>query len=223
MTVHIVALDDHPIVVQGIMALVSAHADEFELVATATDWPQLRVLLQQIPRPDIALVDLHLEHTDAYDAVAELSAAGITVMMLTSELKAVPIRRAMAAGASGLALKSDSPADITSALRELIANGEAVSSTLAFTLVSDEALIAHLPPREVEVLELLADGVPRKSVGSRLSPPVALSTVNTYINRACMRYRELGRQVWTPRDVIRAAMDDGYIDTTYRSQAPDRP
>lgn len=213
MTVRVVAVDDHPIVVEGIMSLIRSQTNDVELVGSAPTWSGLKAVIAALPAPpDIALVDLHLAEEDAYEAIEVLSSSGIRVLLLTSELRAIPIRRAMAAGASGLALKSDPVTDILDVLQQVAAGQEAVSSDLAFALVSDESLVAHLAPREVEVLSLLADGVPRKSVGSRLDPPVALSTVNTYINRACVRYRELGRQISSPRDVIRAATEDGHLD-----------
>ncbi len=88
----------------------------------------------------------------------------------------------------------------------------AVSSDLAFVLATDEEMVPNLAPRELEVLRLLAEGVPRKSVGSRLDPPVKLATVVTYLNRICTRYQENGRPVSTSQDAIRAAAEDGYLN-----------
>ncbi|MEI2776769.1 MAG: response regulator transcription factor [Tetrasphaera sp.] len=214
MGLRVVAVDDHPIVVEGIMSLVARTAPDIELVASATSWEQLREAIAALPQPpDLALVDLHLRtDEESLEAIHELTGAGTPVVVLTSELRPVPIRKAIAAGASGLALKSDPADQIVTTLRDVGGREYAVSSDLAFVLMTDPSLAAELAPREIEVLSLLADGVPRKSIGSTMQPPISLSTVNTYLNRACARYRELGRHVWSPRDVVRAAIADGHLE-----------
>jgi DNA-binding NarL/FixJ family response regulator len=210
----VVALDDHPIVVEGIFSLVSRSSPDILLVASATSWRDLSEALSgHDEAPDLALVDLHLgSDGESLEAITSLTEAGVPVVILTSELRPVPIQRAISAGAVGLALKSDPVDRIIATIRAVGSKGLAVSSDLAFVLLSDQTLAAQLAPREVEVLALLADGVPRKLVGPSMDPPVSASTVNTYINRACSRYRELGRQVWSPRDVVRAAIADGHIE-----------
>lgn len=209
-----VALDDHPIVVEGIFSLVSRSSPDILLVASATSWRDLSEALSgHDEAPDLALVDLHLgSDGESLEAITSLTEAGVPVVILTSELRPVPIQRAISAGAVGLALKRDPVDSIIATIRAVGSKGLAVSSDLAFVLLSDQTLAAQLAPREVEVLALLADGVPRKLVGPSMDPPVSASTVNTYINRACSRYRELGRQVWSPRDVVRAAIADGHIE-----------
>ncbi|MEI2819857.1 MAG: hypothetical protein V9E81_06400 [Marmoricola sp.] len=112
-----------------------------------------------------------------------------------------------------MCLKSDEPDLIVNVLRSAAGGEFAVSSDLAFVLMTDAELTAKLAPREIEALQLLADGVPRKSVGERMDPPVAMSTVVTYLNRACARYREMGVDVQSPRDAVRAAIQDGYFDS----------
>jgi len=159
-------------------------------------------------------MDLHLEDGSApAETIARLAQAGHHVVVLTSEMRPVPIRGAIRAGAIGLCLKSDEPDLIVHVLRSAAAGAFSVSSDLAFVLMTDAELTAKLAPREIEALQLLADGVPRKSVGERMDPPVAMSTVVTYLNRACARYREMGVDVQSPRDAVRAAIQDGYFDS----------
>lgn len=123
----------------------------------------------------------------------------------------MPLRAAVRAGAQGLILKSDDVAAIMRVLRSVVDGDFAVSSELAFALVTDEELVPHLSSRELEVLRLLADGVARKSVGQFLEPPVKLSTVVTHLNRICSRYQELGRVVLGSNDAVREAIVDGYL------------
>ena len=214
---RVVAVDDHPVVVEGVMAMVTRESPDIELVGNATTWEGLRKVLTGLDRaPDLALVDLHLgDGSDPNNYIAELTERGIRVVVLTSEIRPIPIRQALVAGAVGLALKSDPPDQIVRVVRAAASGDFAVFSDLAFVLITDAAMAARLAPREIEVLSLLADGVPRKSVGSRMDPPVSTSTVVTYLNRACERYREIGREVYSSGDAVRAAQADGFLKSPH--------
>lgn len=215
MTIRVFAVDDHPVVAQGVLALATQLDPEIEPVGTCKRADELGAKLSELTSPpDVILMDLHLEDgSDPTETIARLAQAGHHVVVLTSEMRPVPIRSAIRAGAIGLCLKSDEPDLIVHVLRSAAAGAFSVSSDLAFVLMTDAELTAKLAPREIEALQLLADGVPRKSVGERMDPPVAMSTVVTYLNRACARYREMGVDVQSPRDAVRAAIQDGYFDS----------
>lgn len=215
MTIRVLAVDDHPVVAQGVLALATQLDPEIEPVGTCKRADELGAKLSELTSPpDVILMDLHLEDgSDPTETIARLAQAGHHVVVLTSEMRPVPIRGAIRAGAIGLCLKSDEPDLIVNVLRSAAGGEFAVSSDLAFVLMTDAELTAKLAPREIEALQLLADGVPRKSVGERMDPPVAMSTVVTYLNRACARYREMGVDVQSPRDAVRAAIQDGYFDS----------
>lgn len=215
MTIRVLAVDDHPVVAQGVLALATQLDPEIEPVGTCKRADELGAKLSELTSPpDVILMDLHLEDGSApAETIARLAQAGHHVVVLTSEMRPVPIRSAIRAGAIGLCLKSDEPDLIVNVLRSAAGGEFAVSSDLAFVLMTDAELTAKLAPREIEALQLLADGVPRKSVGERMDPPVAMSTVVTYLNRACARYREMGVDVQSPRDAVRAAIQDGYFDS----------
>ena len=213
MTTKVVAIDDHPIVVEGLMALLAREDPTFELVQSASGWPDLKGTLTQSLRPDLALLDLHRnDGTQPADAVSGLVPHGIPVVILTSELRPVPIRQMVQAGALGLVLKSDPVEQILDVMRAALAGEFECSSDLAFVLVTDPDAHAHLAAREIEALSLLAEGWPRKLIGAQMHPPVAMATVVTYLNRAVQRYRDLGRGVVTPGDAARAATEDGWLD-----------
>ena len=222
MSLTLMAVDDHPVVVEGVVALVSRELADVQFVGSATSWEAAQRLLASLPAPpDVVLMDLHLgDGSSPSTAISELTARGIRVVVLTSEVRPVPVRRAIRAGALGLALKSDAPSDIAAVVAAAARGEAAVSSDLAFVLVTDPDLSASLPPRELEVLSLLADGVPRKSVGAMLQPPVTMATVVTYLNRACARCCGAGVDVRSPQDVLRAAMADGHLDPPAQRRIP---
>lgn len=212
--IRMAAVDDHPIVVEGLVSLITRDAPDLVWLGRSSTWAELAHRLQEWPSPpDLVLYDLHLhDGSTPTEGIATLSSRAITVVVFTSELRPIPIRRAVQAGARGVVLKSDPVDRIVDVVRSAAAGDFAVSSDLAFVLITDSSLAAHLAPRELEALELLADGVPRKSIGARMDPPVSLATVVTYLNRVCLRYRALGRDVTTAQDAVRAAVEDGYLD-----------
>lgn len=227
--IRVAAVDDHPIVVAGLASLLTRDpetVDEssslrtersmpaIEWMGQATSWAAFLTQLEDWGTvPDVTLFDLYLnDGSKPEEGIAELVARGSKVVVFTSEVRPVPIRRAIQAGATGLVLKSDDVEKVLDVVHAVALGHFAVSSDLAFVLATDENLVPHLAPRELEVLQLLADGVPRKSVGSRLDPPVKLATVVTYLNRIAKRYEEVGRPAKTSFDVIRAAVEDGYLD-----------
>ncbi len=214
-TIRLAAVDDHPVVVEGLGAILTRCAPDMEWLGAAHDLVGLREMVTASAQPpDLVLYDLHL-HDDSKpaDGIAWLTTKGIRSVVLTSEIRPVPIREAVMAGAMGVILKSDDPDRIIDVIRQAHAGDFAVSSELANLLVSDKHMTPHLAPRELEALELLASGLPRKTIGRRMDPPVAMSTVVTYFNRICEKYRDLGRDVHTPQEALRAAAQDGYLDT----------
>ena len=203
---RLAAVDDHPVFVEGVVATLRRSGENVEWLGTAADFAGLKRALASWPQlPDIMLVDLHLEDGSVPEDV-------VGCVVLTSERRPVPIRRAVQAGAVGLILKSDGPEQLVTALREVRDDSFAVSSDLAYTLVTDAKICAHLSPRETEILELLADGFTRRAVARSFDPPIAESTVATHLERIFAQYRELGRDVRSTVAAIKEAARDGYVD-----------
>ena len=210
--VRVAAVDDHSVMLRGIQAIAAEHPQRVRLELTAHTADELFAALKSI-EVDLVLLDLNLrDDSEAAETVARLTSLRIPSLLFTSELRPVPIRLALAAGASGVALKADPEESLLDAI-DLAMSGEiAVSSELAYLLATDKTLAAQLPPRELEALRLLAEGIPRKAVGHSMSPPVAEATVNTYIVRTTRRYAELGRRAGTAAEVVREAIRDGYLE-----------
>lgn len=211
---RLAAVDDHPIFVEGVVATLRRFGESVEWLGAAENFAGLKKALAGWPQlPEIVLVDLHLGDDSTPDEVVSmLTDRGIKCVVLTSERRPVPIRRAVAAGAVGLILKSDSPEQLVTALREVRDDSFAVSSDLAYTLVTDAKICAHLSPRETQILELLAEGFTRRHVARSFDPPIAESTVATHLERIFDQYRQLGRDVRSTVAAIKEAARDGYVD-----------
>lgn len=220
--VRLAAVDDHPIVLRGILWTVQQLAPWVDLVATAADIDGL--LAGVGATADVVLLDLDLTgdggDVDPTVGVRRITAAGPRVVVFTAELRPVPVRLAVAAGAIGVALKSDDEAALVATIAAASTGELACSSSLAHALVTDATLAAHLPPRQRQVLELLAQGVGQHEVGRLLDPPIASDTVLTHLKRAVQTYREMGRQVHSASDAVHQAYRDGHLNIP-RSPRPE--
>lgn len=210
------AVDDHPVVLRGILWTIQQFAPWITLVDTA---PSVSALLTNVygATLDVVLLDLDLGQrapdgdADPTRNIQALRAAGAQVLILTAEERPIPVRRAIVAGATGLVLKSDPETQLIAAIRQARTGSLSFSSRLAYLLVTDPTSAAHLAPREMEVLHWLAQGVSRAEIGSLLDPPVGLSTVDTYLKRAAHTYRALGRDSFNAYETMRHAHQDGHV------------
>lgn len=210
---RVAAVDDHPVVLAGLQAVESASIGELQLVHAVTEPDELFERIRTRP-VDVVLVDLQLKDgLKGPEVVAQLDELGVPSVVYTAELRPLPIRRAMAAGALGLALKNDPMDGLIRTIRSAAAGEFAVSSQLAHVLIKDDSLTPRLAPREIEVLELLHQGIPRKSVGRLMNPPASDSTVDTYLRRVSGKYRQLGRTVNGVPDALGHAERDGYFES----------
>lgn len=225
---RVAAVDDHPYVLKGILWTLEELAPWVTVIGTAPSVAQL--LADGGGAADVVLLDLDLgvpesaEESDPTRNVQALRAAGPQVLILTAEERPVPVRRAIAAGAVGLVLKSDPESQLVEALRSARTGELAVSSRLAHALLTDPNLVGHLAPRELAVFELLAQGVGRHDIGKLLDPPAAISTVDTYLKRAARTYRSLGRPTFNAYETLQHAIQDGHVDLPGRpARSPDGP
>lgn len=210
--IRVAIADDHEIVARGVTGLALERPEVMQVVLTARSADDLFDQLIDAG-VDVVLLDLQLNDGSApVETIRRLDQLGLACLIYTSEVRPVPIQQVFTAGARGVCLKSDPDDSLVEALTEVMAGQIAMSSELAFVLATDQALAAHLAPRELEALELLASGVPKKAIGNQMHPKVAPATISTYFTRVATRYAELGRPTGNSFDVVREAYRDGHLD-----------
>lgn len=174
--IRVLVADDHPVVRQGLVALLES-LEEFEVVAVAgTGREAVREAV--VHRPDVALLDLQMPDLDGFAAIRELArvAPEVAVCVLTMHDDDDSLFTAMQAGARGYLLKGAEQEDIARAVRAvargemLIANGVAGRVLNRLTRATEPAAPAfpQLTPREVDVLDLVAAGLPVAAIARRL-------------------------------------------------------
>jgi DNA-binding NarL/FixJ family response regulator len=165
--IRVLSVDDHPLLREGIGALVNAQPD-MELVAQAATG-RAAVEQYRAQRPDITLMDLRLPDMSGVDALAAIRAEfpEARIVMLTTFEGDVEIQRALAAGARGYLLKSLPPAELIEAIRQVHAGRKRIPNDVAAQL-AEHAGEETLTPREIEVLRHIAEGNRNKDIADRL-------------------------------------------------------
>jgi DNA-binding NarL/FixJ family response regulator len=173
--IRVVLVDDHPVVLGGLSALLDSLPD-FEVVGTATDG-EAGVREVVLTKPDVVLMDIRMPGIDGLEATRRIreSANGVAVLVLTMFDDDDTVFGAMRAGAQGYLLKGADQAEIDRAIRAVVA-GEAIFSPgvaqrvlgyfAAPPPVADP--FPELTAREREVLDLMAAGERNQAIADRL-------------------------------------------------------
>jgi DNA-binding NarL/FixJ family response regulator len=166
--IRILAVDDHPVVRQGIAGLVAVHSD-MSLVAQASNG---REAIHQFRthRPDITLMDLQMPEMNGLDAMIAIRGEfpEARIIVLTTYTGDVQVLRALKAGARAFLLKNSLHKELLEAIRAVHAGKKTLSAEASYQLaehVTDDALT----PAEVRVLRLIAEGNANKEIAAQLS------------------------------------------------------
>ncbi|ROS57398.1 LuxR family two component transcriptional regulator [Frigoribacterium sp. PhB118] len=178
--------DDHPIVRQGIAALL-ATTDDFVVVGQASDGSEAVALADSL-EPDLIVMDLRMPGLDGVEATEAVLARHPTtkVVVLTTYESDDSILRAIEVGASGYLLKASPEDELVAGLRAVVAGQVALAPAMAARLVGRARSGAEpvprptpLSPRETDVLALVAEGCSNREIGRRLF--VGEATVKTHL------------------------------------------
>jgi DNA-binding NarL/FixJ family response regulator len=160
---RILVVDDHPLYREGMMSALRAQLSGVEVLAAASAEEGLEVLAAD-PEVDLVLLDLRLPGMDGLSALATYAARfpAVARLLVSGAEEPALVRRAFAAGASGFLPKSMSVAEVSDAIRQVLAGGVYVPG-------ADPApSAASLSLRELEVLRLLGEGYTNKQIARAL-------------------------------------------------------
>lgn len=181
---RVVIVDDHPVVRQGLQALL-ASSGEIEVVGVAADADEALALVAH-HRPDVVVSDLRLGQgsRDGVWVAEQLSADDDpAVVILTTYDHDRDIVRAIEAGAAGYLLKDAEPESITRAVLDAAAGLDVLADDLAQRAVSSlRAGRVELSERERQVLALVAHGDSNREIARALF--ITEATVKTHLVRA---------------------------------------
>lgn len=179
--IHVLIADDHPVVRAGLRALLTA-ADDVTVVGEAAT-PEEAVALAEQLTPELVLMDLQFGEADtgadATRRIRSLDAAPY-VLVLTNYDTDGDILGAVEAGASGYLLKDAPPHELVAAVRAAARGESALAPAIAGRLLARmRAPQVSLSAREIEVLQLVAEGESNGEIAARLH--VTDATVKSHL------------------------------------------
>jgi DNA-binding NarL/FixJ family response regulator len=176
--IRVFSVDDHPLLREGIAAIIDNQADMLVVAQAANAKDAIEQYRKH--QPDVTLMDLRLPDMSGIDAMIAIRTefSDARIIMLTTFEGDVDIKRALEAGARGYLLKSMPPRELVEVIRQVHAGKKRIPPQLAAQLaehMSDEALTE----REVEVLGQIAGGNRNRDIAERLF--ISEETVKVHI------------------------------------------
>lgn len=176
--IGVLSVDDHPLLREGIAALVNAESD-MKLIAEATNG-QEAIEKFRLHRPDVTLMDLQMPALNGIEAIIGIRSEfpNARVIVLTTYAGDVQVLRALKAGARGYVLKGNVRRELLDTIRAVHAGQKRIPPEVAAEL-ADHAADDDLSSREIDVLRLIAAGNANKEIAARLG--IAEETVKSHI------------------------------------------
>ena len=176
--IRVFSVDDHPLLREGISALISNQPD-MELIAEASSGTE-SIQQYRVHHPDVTLMDLRLPDMSGIEAMIAIRSEfpDARIIMLTTFEGDIEIQRALQAGARGYLLKSTPPKELMDVIRQVHNGKKRIPPEIAAQLaehLSDEALTG----REVEVLQRVAGGNRNRDIAKELF--ISEETVKVHI------------------------------------------
>jgi DNA-binding NarL/FixJ family response regulator len=178
--IRVLLAEDHEIVRDGLAAIIDYQAD-MTVVGHACNGEEAVERFAEL-QPDITLMDLRMPGMGGALAIEAIRKkfGDARIIVLTTYDGDENIYRALKAGARGYLLKDSGKDDLLSAIRAVHEGRSYVPPEIATRLVTRTQAGAPLTTREIEVLQLMAEGKSNKEIGAALF--ISEGTVKTHVN-----------------------------------------
>ena len=204
---QIFLVDDHPMMREGLSQLISQEKD----LAVCGEAEDVAAALQQIEKlkPDLVLADVSLRTSNGLDLIKDLKlrAPSVAVLVISMHDESLYAERVLRAGARGYIMKQEGGSRLMQAIRQVLEGGTYVSEKISARILDwfsgrpshDASPVGKLSDRELQVFQLLGEGLSTKQVAAQLH--VSPKTVE--VHRVNIK-QKLG--LGTAPELIRAAV-----------------
>lgn len=184
MPIRILCVDDHPIVREGIAAIIGTQAD-MKVVGEVGDAANAVSQFRQL-QPDVTLMDLHLPDMSGIEATRMIRKAypNARIIALTTYSTEAHVRGAIGAGASGYLLKESLRTELLNAIRAVDRGLRCIPPALRMRLTEHQSY-QTLTFRESEVLRLIGAGIRNRQIAEALS--ISEETVKVHVKNILVK------------------------------------
>ena len=192
---RVLLIDDHTLVRRGLEQLLQSRGVD---IAASVNSGQEGIVRARDLKPDIILLDMKMPDMNGTETLKQLRAAGVTapILMLTMSRDEQDLQAALRNGAQGYLLKDMDPEDLVPALQDALLGNNVVAKELIGSLtrlvqgqsgrstakMTSADLLAELTPRELEILQHVAEGESNKAIGRALE--ITDGTVKLHVNQS---------------------------------------
>jgi NarL family two-component system response regulator LiaR len=215
-TIRVLIADDHAIVRKGIRAVLEIVPD-IEVVGEAENGRDAVTRVEQL-RPDVILMDLVMPEMDGIEAIRRIKDRQLEarILVLTTFAGEDKIFPAIKAGALGYHLKDSRPEELVQAIRQVYRGESSLHPVIARKVLEELSRPSERPPtpdpltpREVQVLQLVAQGLENPEIAERLV--ITEATVRTHVSNITSKLHVASRTqaaLYALREGI-ASLDEG--------------
>ena len=202
--IRVLSIDDHPLLQEGIAAIMGAQEDMCLAGQAVTARDGIREYHEK--KPDITLMDVRLPDMNGIDALMAIrnDAPNARIIMLSMFRGDVAIQRALKAGARGFLLKTMPPSELAASIRQVHAGRKCIPAEVA-SEIADYITDDELTAREAETLRLVAAGNQNRDIGHILS--ISEGTVKVHLKHIMAKLGAADRT-----DAVRIGARRGVIE-----------
>ncbi|CAN5568136.1 response regulator transcription factor [soil metagenome] len=208
-SIRLALVDDHKMLLGALTEWIRSAADDIDMVAAVSTWPEL-LTSPEFP-VDVVLLDVDLKDNIPISLkISTLKTTGVKVVLMSTYSEPNIVREALAAGALGYLVKSEPVEMIIEAIRAAAQGESFISAELDLALnAGDIGGAPKLSAQERRVMALYGGGEPVKSVAYELG--ISEETAKSYLKRIREKYRVAGIDVGTKVALRKRAIKDGIL------------